>query len=453
MATWLIILLFVIGAFWLIGLFLFWGTFFYSWKKDGEIEWMYLVIGVFFPICFLGVFFYFLIEILGDNDEIGIISFFRRIIKSRREDRKDKRIEKAYLKGEIKREDLPRLWCDGITKFELKGELLEPNRQEFVYIENESNAVLNSFFERHNNIALKHDYRIIYLPSEIKRLKENEIVEYWSPGIDKQSVKPLSISSIDLLKELYYPEDAQNIHHGLMMCSGRSSKYGAEYFNGNYYQLEEGSDEAILQQIESIVDTVYKERLVGLSCAKRKPSSDSKPTEDYADEQFEREINNLVDEIKERVNKLEQHGISLKLLVRMISEEPKLSRLVVTKDLRILLPDYNKEIEMEPINKAVFLLFLRHPEGIVFKHLPDYRKELAEIYQLIRPLGLNERAIQSIEDVTNPLLNSINEKCARIRSAFVKEFDEHLAKNYFITGERGEAKKIALPRDLVIWEE
>ena len=54
--------------------------------------------------------------------------------------------------------------------------------------------------------------------------------------------------------------------------------------------------------------------------------------------------------------------------------------------------------------------------------------------------------------MTNPLLNSINEKCARIRSAFVKEFDEGLAKNYFVTGERGEAKKVTLPQDLVVWE-
>ena len=41
-------------------------------------------------------------------------------------------------------------------------------------------------------------------------------------------------------------------------------------------------------------------------------------------------------------------------------------------------------------------------------------------------MGLNKKTIQSIEDVTTPLLNSINEKCARIRSAFVKAFDESL---------------------------
>ena len=110
------------------------------------------------------------------------------------------------------------------------------------------------------------------------------------------------------------------------------------------------------------------------------------------------------------------------------------------------------EITMEPFNKSVFLLFLKHPEGIVFKYLPDYRKELAEIYQKIKPFGLNDRAIRSIEDVTNPCLNSINEKCARIRGAFISQFDEDLAKHYYIDGWRGEAKKIDLPRDLVIWE-
>ena len=139
--------------------------------------------------------------------------------------------------------------------------------------------------------------------------------------------------------------------------------------------------------------------------------------------------------------------------MELFTEKPKLSRLVITKDMRIMLPDYNNmEIKMEPINKALFLLFLRHPEGIVFKHLPNYRKELANIYQKIKPLGLNDRALQSIEDVTNPTLNSINEKCARIRGSFVSQFDDSLARHYYIYGMRGEPKKIDLPRNLVIWE-
>lgn len=129
-----------------------------------------------------------------------------------------------------------------------------------------------------------------------------------------------------------------------------------------------------------------------------------------------------------------------------------LSKLTIKKDSTVILSDYNKEVKMEPIVKAVYLLFLNHPEGIAFKCLPDYRKELADIYQKIKPLGLTERAIRSIEDVTNPLLNSINEKCSRIRAILQTEVDASLLDQYIIIGKSGEAKKIALPRELVVWE-
>ncbi len=36
--------------------------------------------------------------------------------------------------------------------------------------------------------------------------------------------------------------------------------------------------------------------------------------------------------------------------------------------------------------KTVYLLYLKHPEGIAFKQLPDYRQELIDIYKTLRPL-------------------------------------------------------------------
>ena len=133
-------------------------------------------------------------------------------------------------------------------------------------------------------------------------------------------------------------------------------------------------------------------------------------------------------------------------------KQVKLSKLTITKDYAIMLSDYNKEVKMEPIVKAIYLLYLNHPEGIAFKYLPDYREELTRIYVNLKPLGLNDRVIRSIEDVTNPLLNSINEKCSRIRAAFQSLVDASLVDQYIIIGKSGEAKKITLPRDLVVWE-
>jgi len=160
----------------------------------------------------------------------------------------------------------------------------------------------------------------------------------------------------------------------------------------------------------------------------------------------------LLGKVKDMVRRLRRYGVNETEIEAVLQEDEPLPEMIITDDYRILIGDLQKEIHMEPLVKAVYLLFLKHPEGIMFKCLPDYRKELTEIYVKLKPYGLSDRVVQSIEDVTNPLLNSINEKCARIRGAFVGQFDNHLAKHYYIDGNRGEVKKIALPRDLVVWE-
>lgn len=143
----------------------------------------------------------------------------------------------------------------------------------------------------------------------------------------------------------------------------------------------------------------------------------------------------------------------LKYRDNKLKNQIKLSRLTITKDYSLILSDYNnKEVRLEPLVKSVYLLYLNHPEGIAFKTLPSFRNELTRIYSKLRPYGLNSQAIKSIEDVTNPLLNSINEKCSRIRAAFLAELDSSLADQYYIVGKSGEPKKIMLPRELIIWE-
>ena len=128
------------------------------------------------------------------------------------------------------------------------------------------------------------------------------------------------------------------------------------------------------------------------------------------------------------------------------------SKMTITKDWRIILSQSGKDVVMEPLVKAVYFLFLKHPEGIAFKSLPDYHTELRGIYQNIKGSKLGVIAEKSIEDLTNPLNNSINEKCSRIRSAFLKEMDDIVAKHYYITGKSGEKKGVSLPQDMITWE-
>ena len=165
------------------------------------------------------------------------------------------------------------------------------------------------------------------------------------------------------------------------------------------------------------------------------------------------EVWQLINEIESRVEHLANKGVDEKILHQIVAKPEVVSRIIITRDYRIILPDYDDmEINMTPLVKAVYLLFLRHPEGIILKHLEDYRKELIEIYTGIKGLPLDEKMMQSVVDVTNPLSNSINEKVARIRESFVTRFKESLATNYIVHGGKGKAKRIPLHREFVEWQ-
>ena len=163
-------------------------------------------------------------------------------------------------------------------------------------------------------------------------------------------------------------------------------------------------------------------------------------------------IEDMMSEVQILIEQLRQSGVGEVVLQRLFQPTKQLSRMRIRYG-RIFLTDYNDmEIKMHPLSKALYLLFLRHPEGISFSDLPDYRKELLRMYELMSGRDSREDIRRSIDDVTDPTRNSINEKCSRIKQAFLREFDDSIARNYYITGGRGEPKKILLPRDMVTWE-
>lgn len=179
------------------------------------------------------------------------------------------------------------------------------------------------------------------------------------------------------------------------------------------------------------------------------------PTQDELEEkQSLIETTKVLRELRMTVQKLRLEGVSLMAIHEFIDKQEPLSRMTITPDYRIFLPDYNDmEIEMGALPKAIYFLYLRYPDGIIYKHMPDYFSELLNIYKQLRPNTDEARLNLTITKVVNPLGNALNENIARIRKAFVEKFDEHLANNYIITGERGLQYSIPLDRDLITWEE
>lgn len=161
------------------------------------------------------------------------------------------------------------------------------------------------------------------------------------------------------------------------------------------------------------------------------------------------------------------HAIGVPVLeqLRMKAAQSKLSRLLITKDFRFFLLDYgNREVELQPVHKAVYLLFLAHPEGIEFKQLESHKEELTRYYMQTAKFMDKEKIREGVNHLVNPLDNAINEKCSRIKKTFFDMLDPYTASHYIISGHtqkhiNGSAriwferlKIITLPRNLVINE-
>ena len=149
-----------------------------------------------------------------------------------------------------------------------------------------------------------------------------------------------------------------------------------------------------------------------------------------------------------------KYGITIEELEAVLSYRVKLSHLRITRHKEIILDDFDhREVKMDALTKSIFLLYLKHPEGIRYKELCDHRSELEEIYLSISGRSDMDSIRKSIDDLTDPITsNSINEKVSRAKKAFREVVDVRIARFYFIDGRQGAAKRIALDRSLVIWE-
>lgn len=182
----------------------------------------------------------------------------------------------------------------------------------------------------------------------------------------------------------------------------------------------------------------------------------------------------LAREVRQITNQLVAMGrydllvqaISVPILEQLRIEAARgtLSRLIVTADLRLVIERGNRVVELSPVHRAIYLLFLNHPEGIEFKRLRDYRSELYSIYERMANRIDKEKIAETVDRLTNPLDNAINEKCSRIKAAFNAMMDEYSASYYIISSHTtrilegspkvwySRLKLITLPRNLVVYE-
>lgn len=342
-----------------------------------------------------------------------------------------------------------------------------PNFRYYIYLEPTFDHNVYTFFRKHiADINSKNEYRqILYFPLYIDS-ELVPIVKYNRPGIDESVLNKIR-STVYNVNDIYntilshikgFPEGGKLSSPSLI--KSEESK-GLDEYRFSLFPLIYKDDNQFGQLIQSIFDVPgydsgdsvlkYSTRDERLDVLESAISEKIDPDEKYnwADEHS---ITELASEIQERIKKLQLMGVSdftIRSLIKL--PEAKLSPLLITPDYRIFLPAYdNMEIEMPTLSKVVFFFFLRHPAGMRFKELIDYKEELLQIYCTISNRENMEKMEQSISELVDSTRNSINEKCSRIRAAFISNFADDIAHNYYVTGSSSTPKRITLDHNMLI---
>lgn len=344
------------------------------------------------------------------------------------------------------------------------------SRKDILYIDNKPSSKCSEYISEHISeikaLCESYGYSFVFFNDYANQITNDMTEEqrrYYFP-----STKGIQASRtwVDYMMQYVTDDDKPLIQPAIFRFNNRCDQVKAQLLQSDgdlmeqfktYLEIVTSNDQARMrkQMEDDIIEysigpskSRYDGPLFSITVDRAKPD-----VNDTADRNFSWEQMKMVQEIRERVEKLRLEGIKEEILLDLIRQDVPLSRLVITADFRILLPDYDDmEIEMSPLPKAVFLLFLRHEEGILFKYLVDYREELQQIYTQLTDRVSASVIGKSLDAVCDPTQNAINEKCARIREAFICRFNERLACNYYITGKRGEPKGITLPRNLVEWK-
>lgn len=128
------------------------------------------------------------------------------------------------------------------------------------------------------------------------------------------------------------------------------------------------------------------------------------------------------------------------------------SRLQITPyTYDVLLPDYRREIHFTAQVKALYVLFLNHPEGIRMKEIADYKDEYKQLYLRLTNRSDIDKLRWSVEkllDVCNP--NALNVKKSQCNAALSWAIPEYEMRRYYeIEVNRGQPHRINLDRSLV----
>lgn len=311
--------------------------------------------------------------------------------------------------------------------------------KQVLYIEQEYHEDINLFIRQNLSIIkqlfLQYDLEFIYLPDIIQQSNFKYFIVYNNPN-ETNFERPISIKNITgsvtktilnaAINTIFIDINTLKLPNSpalLMKAEGRNDSH-YQYFVAIKFDIN-----AISELWDQFNLFAYK-----LAHKNELPPCDCRFYVEPCSARIEypNDIKELIDEVKQKIEILQSRGYLITLMDTLFSQI-NLSPVRVDKEGLITLPDYELEIKMPPLSRALYILYLLHPKGISFLTLHEHQKLLINIYLTISNRAKYDSLIKSILDLTNPNSNSFHEKCSRIKNSFLIHFNNYIAQNYYIS--------------------
>ena len=110
------------------------------------------------------------------------------------------------------------------------------------------------------------------------------------------------------------------------------------------------------------------------------------------------------------------------------------------------------QVNLNPKERALYMLYLNHPEGIRRAELIDLSIELKQYYAFFSNMWDNNQIDAAVDLLTNALEQNFLQVLSRIRRKFRETVGEEQYKTYSIESHDG-IYKISLDRELISFDE
>jgi hypothetical protein len=358
-----------------------------------------------------------------------------------------------------------------------------------IYFEKEQNIEL-SFYIRSNYEILKTKFEtnglnFIYPPLiHTSTIKIEEVISYYFPQlnynqlseklVEKFNEKMLSQLFTDFQNEISFITEKDdfvptqfnaeeilnlleykgNINSGLLFFKFSRGVIGvSDYFysnSNNNYELF----------FNEAIKDINNDQWVDFAIGNGDLSIDLSFLPTSYSEQLDDDTKEVINDIENRLAELKNSGqllFLIPILKDLLQKQSQkidfssISKMEIDYKNKIQLPYFKKEVELSHLTKAIYFLFLKHPEGINLKELGNYKKELLTIYTSIsNQLDYNKMA-KSIDDVIDIETKAIYTHLSRIKSAFYKIMDASFAQYYIVSGSGEEERKVLFNTFSIAW--